>query len=489
MDNLSVVLLIFSLMLILSIFSSKISSKIGLPLILLFLVIGMLWGSDGPGGIYFDDPYLAQYISTVALIFILFSGGLDTEYRAIRPVLKEGILLSTLGVAITALITGIFASIIFKLPLKAGLLIGSIVSSTDAAAVFSVLRSKKISLKGNLKPLLELESGSNDPMAILLTMAFTMINTGGNMTGWGFFLFFTQQILLGLICGFILGKLSLRVINRLTLDYEGLYLVLIIAFTILIYSVTSVLGGNGYLAIYLSGVIFGNSNFIHKRSVLKFYEGLGWLMQIVLFLTLGLLVFPSRMPPFAFNGILLSLVLIFFSRPIAVFATLLFSKLSTKEKTLISWVGLRGSVPIVLGIIPLVSNVNNADTIFNTVFFVVLTSFIIQGTTIPFMAKKLNLQNSFKQDRKQEMSFEPKNHTENTIFEMIVPEKSFAHGKEILNLGIPDKLLIILITRDKEYIVPYGRTIIQSGDIITALGEKKDIDFLQGLIESKILDS
>ncbi|HQF32596.1 MAG TPA: cation:proton antiporter, partial [Petrotogaceae bacterium] len=234
MDNLSVVLLIFSLMLILSIFSSKISSKIGLPLILLFLVIGMLWGSDGPGGIYFDDPYLAQYISTVALIFILFSGGLDTEYRAIRPVLKEGILLSTLGVAITALITGIFASIIFKLPLKTGLLIGSIVSSTDAAAVFSVLRSKKISLKGNLKPLLELESGSNDPMAILLTMAFTMINTGGNMTGWGFFLFFTQQILLGLICGFILGKLSLRVINRLTLDYEGLYLVLIIAFTILI---------------------------------------------------------------------------------------------------------------------------------------------------------------------------------------------------------------------------------------------------------------
>ncbi|HNV06614.1 MAG TPA: cation:proton antiporter, partial [Petrotogaceae bacterium] len=238
MDNLFVVLLIFSLMLILSIFSSKISSKIGLPLILLFMVIGMLWGSDGPGGIYFDDPYLAQYISTVALIFILFSGGLDTEYKAIRPVLKEGILLSTIAVAITALITGLFASIIFKLPLKAGLLIGSIVSSTDAAAVFSVLRSKKISLKGNLKPLLELESGSNDPMAILLTMAFTMINTGGNMTGWGFFLFFTQQILLGLICGFILGKLSLRVINRLTLDYEGLYLVLIIAFTILIYSVT-----------------------------------------------------------------------------------------------------------------------------------------------------------------------------------------------------------------------------------------------------------
>ena len=305
-----------AVLLFVSVLVSKISDRFGIPALLAFLILGMLAGSEGPGGIYFDDPALAQFISVIALVLILFSGGLSTEWDKVRPVAKESWLLATLGVFITALMTGAFASLVFKVSLLEGLLLGSIVSSTDAAAVFSVLRSKGISLKGKLKPLLELESGSNDPMAIFLTVGLIQLITHPDLSPWSLIGLFFQQMLVGAVVGYGMGRGILWLINRIKLGYEGLYPVLTLALVLLTFGLTAILGGSGFLAVYLAGIVLGHHDFIHKRSLSRFHDGLAWIMQITMFLTLGLLVFPSRLLPTSGLALLVAAGLMFIARPL-----------------------------------------------------------------------------------------------------------------------------------------------------------------------------
>lgn len=337
MQSIEYVLVGGSLLLLISIIASKASSRLGVPALLLFLLIGMLAGSDGPGGIYFDDPRLAQSLGVVALTFILFAGGLDTDWESVRSVLWKGLSLSTLGALLTAVLVGWFATIALNFTWLEGLLLGAIVSSTDAAAVFATLRSKSVGLRGQLKPLLELESGSNDPMAVFLTVGFSRLLIDPTASVIDLVPMFIQQMALGAILGYVFGKGMILLVNRARLEYEGLYPVLTLALTLLTYGVTTSLGGNGFLAVYLAGLIMGNSDFIHKRSLMRFHDGIAWLMQIAMFLTLGLLVFPSRLPPVAGTGLLIAAFLMVVARPVSVLVTLLFARCSLREKLMVWW--------------------------------------------------------------------------------------------------------------------------------------------------------
>ncbi len=280
-------------LLLISVLVSKISDRFGIPALLLFLGLGMLAGSDGPGGIYFDNPAIAQFVGVIALVLILFSGGLDTDIRQVRAVLREGLLLSTLGVLITALITGWVAIALLDLPPLVGLLMGAIVSSTDAAAVFAMLRSKGIGLKGNLKPLLELESGSNDPMAIFLTVGLIQLIQSAQQSPLNLIALFFLQMLVGGVVGWLMGRGMVWLINHIRLGYEGLYPALSLALVLLTFGIATILGGSGFLAVYLTGIVLGNREFIHRRSLLRFHDGLAWLMQITMFLTLVCCVFTT----------------------------------------------------------------------------------------------------------------------------------------------------------------------------------------------------
>src|SRR5690606_36565955 len=318
------ILLLCSVLLILSIIASKASYRLGVPALLMFLGLGMLAGSEGVGKIHFDDPRLSQFLGMIALNFILFSGGLDTKWESIRPVLREGIVLSSLGVLLTAVALGLFAHFALDFSWIEAMLIGSIVSSTDAAAVFSILRSKSVALKGNLRPLLEFERGSNDPMAYFLTISLLTIYAEEDQSLLYLIPFFFKQMIIGGAVGLAMGKLMVTVVNRINLDVDGLYPVLLTAMVMLTFSLVTLFGGNGFLAIYICGLILGNSGFLHKKSLMQFYDGVAWLMQIVMFITLGLLVFPSQILPVMGTGLLLSLFLMFVARPAGVFLSLLF---------------------------------------------------------------------------------------------------------------------------------------------------------------------
>ena len=383
-----------AILLLLSVAASKASDQLGIPSLLLFLLIGMLAGSEGPGGIYFDDAQLAQSVGIVALIFILFAGGLETNYTRIKPVIGRGIVLATAGVLLTAALVGGFSILVLGLNYLEGLLLGAIVSSTDATAVFSLLGSKEISLKGDLKPLIEFESGSNDPMSIFLTASLTSLIVTPHQSAIEMVPMFAQQMALGGIAGYLAGKGMTRLVNRIQLESNGLYLVLTAAMVLLIYGTTAILGGSGFLAVYIAGIAFGNSDFFYKRNVISFHDGLAWLMQITMFIVLGLLVFPSRLIPIALVGLLISAFLMFIARPLSVFLLLGLSKMSNGEKAMVSWVGLRGAVPIVLATTPLLAGLPNAETIFNVVFFIVLTSVLLQGSSITFAAKLLGVEST-----------------------------------------------------------------------------------------------
>jgi len=392
MPSLEYLLLVSSTLILVSIITLKLSSKLGIPSFLLFLAIGMLAGSDGPGGIHFDYPELVQSLGVIALTFILFSGGLDTEWKTIRPILWEGLSLSTLGVLVTALLVGLFATWVLDFTLVEGLLLGAIVSCTDAAAVFMVLRARNLRLKRRVSSLLEFESGSNDPMAVLLTLGIIRLLTAPSTSLLELTTMFLLQIFIGSLIGYGMGAAMRKIVNAVDLEQEGLYSVLTIALVLFTYGLTSSLGGNGFLAIYLAALVMGKKDFTHRDILLRFHEGLAWLMQITMFLILGLQVFPSRLAPLVGAGLLISGFLIFFARPVSVFLSLLFAKATLAEKTFISWVGLRGAVPIILATFPLVAGIPQADFIFHLVFFIVLTSVLLQGPLIPALAKFLKLE-------------------------------------------------------------------------------------------------
>jgi len=380
-----------ALLLILSIVLSKLVSSLAVPALLVFLAIGMLAGSEGLGGIYFDNAWVAQFTGVLALVLIIFAGGFHTEWKNIQPILKKGSILSTIGVFITALLVGVFTHYAFDVPLLTCLLLGAIVSSTDAAAVFSVLRSKNVNLKGDLAPLLEFESASNDPMAVLLTVGVIQVTVGADAASFSFVLFFIKQLAIGAAAGFFMGNIIVIIMKKLHLEYTGLYPPLAIALVLITYGATALLEGSGFLAVYIVGLIMARNEFPHKKNLMHFHNGLAWLMQIVMFVILGLLVFPSRLKGIIVPGLAISAFLMLVARPVSVFLPLAFSKIKVREKVLISWVGLRGSVPIVLATFPLMAGVPDADIIFNVVFFIVLTSVLIQGTSIPIVAKLLKL--------------------------------------------------------------------------------------------------
>lgn len=465
------IVLIGSILLFISILAGKTSIRLGVPTLILFVIVGMLAGSEGLGGISFDNPKVTRFVGVIALNFILFAGGIDTDWKTIRPVLWKGISLSTIGVFMTAFIVGYFVYLVTDFSLLEGLLLGAIVSSTDAAAVFSILRSRNIGLKGNLRPTLELESGSNDPMAYFLTITLTMLVAEQDKSIIDVIPLFLMQFAFGAIIGLGMGKFGHFVINRIRLDYDGLYPILVIALMLFTFSAAEYIHGNGFLAVYLSALYLGNKDLIHKKSIIRAFDGFGWLMQIVLFLTLGLLVFPSEILAVAGIGIIISVFLILVARPISVFISLAFFRMKNREKLFVSWVGLRGAVPIVFATFPLLAGIGKSGMIFNMVFFISMTSVLIQGTTLSKVARLLHVALPEKIRRRTPLDIALSEDFKSEFIEIDISAGSPASGKKVMDLGFPKKALIVMIKRNGKYLTPNGSTIIEPEDKLLILAE------------------
>lgn len=467
-----------------SVLTSRLSDRLGVPAVLVFLALGMLAGSDGFGGIQFDNAELANLVGTIALAFILFSGGLDTNWQYIRPVLGRGILLSTFGVISTAVFVGLFAWGVLGFPLLTGLLLGAIISSTDAAAVFSVLRGRGVALKGNLKPLLELESGSNDPLAIFLTLGMTQLLMVPEFNGFMLIPGLLINIAGGVAAGLGIGKLAGILFNRIKLDFEALYPVLSLSLVLLTFGAAELINGNGFLAVYLCGILLNGTNFTHKRYVLKFHDGVAWLMQILMFLVLGLLVFPSNLPGIAPQALAVAAFLMFVARPAAVYLALIRSAYTHREKLFVAWTGLRGAVPIVLATFPLMAGYVNSDTIFNMVFFTVLTSVLIQGSLLMPVAKLLKVDAPMAARPAYSLEIERHGLPQGETREIEILPEMEAVGKTIADLGIPANVLILLIGRGDSFVVPRGQTHIEAFDTLLMLGDHDTLKIAHDIILS-----
>ncbi|MDP3396934.1 MAG: potassium/proton antiporter [Methanoregula sp.] len=469
-------------LIIISIIANKVSGRLGVPALLIFILVGMLAGSEGPGGIVFDNPAIAQSVGVLALALILFSGGIDTRWSEVRPVLSRGICLSTVGVLLTAFVVSVVAVLLLGFTPIEGFLLGAIVSSTDAAAVFATLRSRRASLKGDIRPLLEFESASNDPMAVFLTIGAIMLIMNPGSSIMTLVPLFVQQMAFGGIVGYGLAKVTVWLINALKLEYEGLYAVMTLAMAIFIYGIAVLIGGNGFLAVYIAGLVIGNSAIVHKRSLIRFHEGIAWLMQITMFLALGLFVFPSELLPVLVPGLILSLVLIFIARPLAVYLCLMPWKMGKNEKLMVSWVGLRGAAPIVLATFPYLAGIPQAHLIFNLVFFIVITSALLHGTSIPFIARIAGLAAPLKGRSRFHMEFDPDDESGSELLELVIPHQSPAIKRQIVNLGLPAGTLIILIGKGQDQFVPRGSTVLEENDSLLILTTTDKADHIRQMI-------
>lgn len=474
------ILLVGAILLFLSVLVGKTGAKFGVPALLLFLGVGMLAGSDG-FGIYFDSPQIAQFIGTVALCIILFSGGMDTHYREIKPILAPGVTLATLGVLMTTIITGLFIYSLsdllpgnFQLGLLESMLLAAVMSSTDSASVFSILRSKGISLKERLRPTLELESGSNDPMAYMLTILLIQVIEIGVIDWPHSIVLLFMQLSIGAAVGFALGYAIVWIINRINVPNESLYPVLLFSCVFFVFAFTNLLQGNGYLAVYIAGLVVGNRKLVHKRSLTTFFDGFTWLFQIVMFLTLGLLVNPSELPAVAGVGLLVAIFMIVVSRPISVFACLLpFRRFTTRARVYISWVGLRGAVPIIFATYPLMSaEIPNARMIFNIVFFVTIVSLLVQGTTVSAMARWLGLVG--KSEEKEIFNVALPDEIKSAMSEIELTDEALSGGNKLMNLSLPDNTLVVMVKRREQYFVPKGHTHLQSGDRLLVISDNDE---------------
>lgn len=458
------VLLIVGLLWVAGILSSKISARVGLPVLVVFVGVGMLAGSEGPGGIAFENYTLAHGIGTVALAIILFDGGLRTSLASIRLTLAPALSLATVGVVLTAGITGLAASYILGIPPLMGLLLGSIIGSTDAAAVFAALRSAGLHLPERLGRMLEVESASNDPMAIFLTVGLLGVLLGQEALGPGLLLLFVQQMVIGGLVGLLLARGTVFLINRAELGAAGLYPILATAAAILTFGVAANLGGSGFLAVYVAGIVLGNSGLVFERGILLFHDGAAWLAQITMFVLLGLLSFPSRLLDVTGPAILVALVLMFVARPIAVGLILLPFRFSAREIVFTSWAGLKGAVPIVLGIYPLLSGVPDAQLIFNVVFFVSLIAAATQGWSLPPLARALGLQREVAPEPPVSLEISSLKHVDADIVAFPVEDGDRIAGKRVRELALPQDAVIAMITRGSRVIPPRGSTRIRTGD-------------------------
>lgn len=463
-------MIIGGLILLICISSSKILYRFGVPMLLIFIVLGMLFGSDGLVGIYFDNYSLTSTICSLALVFIMFYGGFGTNWNTARKSAVPSILMSSFGVIITAGLTGLFCYFVLGTNLLEGLLIGAVAGSTDAASVFSILRSQKLNLKGTLAPLLEIESGSNDPIAYMLAIIILtlMSNAGASLI----LPMLIKQIVFGLLVGSILAILAVKIMRIVNFEVEGFYTIYVTAIAILSYAISEYFGGNGFLSVYMAGIIIGNSKIPHKKSLYHFFDGVSWIMQIALFFILGLLSFPSKLPQVLGISVAISLFMMFVARPLATFIILDRFDYSNKEKVFISWVGLRGAASIAFAIFSVTYGVNIENDLFHIIFFIALFSVGIQGTLIPIVARKLDLVddntpvlrtfNDYKEDKKTK------------ILEVNVESDNKWAGKSIMDADIPEEVLIVMIRRNEEVIVPKGSTIINIDDTLVLAANNFD---------------
>lgn len=478
-------LLIISLLFFASILTDKVSSRFGIPSLVLFLLVGMLFGRDGLG-IDFDNIGLAQAIGTVALCVILFSGGMDTKISEIKPVLMEGLMLSTLGVFLMAGFTGILIWLLMKwthagieLALPTALLMAATMSSTDSASVFSILRGKNLTLKYNLRPMLELESGSNDPVAyILTTTMISVVLAEGQPNVWWLILTVILQLVVGSLAGFFFGKFLVWLMNKVQIQNESLYPILVLTSCLFIFSITYFLQGNSFLAVYIGGLVFGNSKFAHKRSTTNFFDGYTWLCQLIMFLTLGLLVNPRELldTNVLILGAIVSVVMIFVSRPISVLLSLVpFRHIPFRARLFVSWVGLRGASPILFAIMCLAAAVPNARLIFNVVFACTLVSLLVQGMSLGQMAewlgvaekpeKKLNKPENFDIDLPEEIK--------SVATEIQVTTDMLEHGNRLMDMGFPQNTLVIMVKRGQQFFVPTGKSQLQNNDQLLVITDNE----------------
>ncbi len=489
LENISipVIMLVGAILLVVSIIASKASSRFGIPSLLLFLVVGMLFGSDGLG-IPFDNAHAAQAIGTVALCIILFSGGFETSFREVRPIWAPGVVLATAGVLMTALSTGAFiwliSGVVFKwgligirLSFLESLLMAAVMSSTDSASVFSILRSKKQGLRQNLRPLLELESGSNDPMAYILTvmlLGLVLVAPGESPNWWGAVGQFALQMSVGAAAGYLLGRVIVWVINRIGLHNTSLYGILLLAMALFVFALTDILKGNGYLAVYIAGLVAGNRKIVMKKPLTNFLDGFTWLFQIIMFLSLGLLVIPRMLfsPGTALMGILVGVFMIVIARPASVLACMApFRRFTWRARGYVSWVGLRGAVPIIFATYPLVAVADGfssvvADLIFNVVFFITILSLVIQGSTVSWMASRSGLSKVLPQDN---FGIDLPDKIKSALSEIEVREAFLAKGEHLKDISLPANTLVVMVKRGEDYFVPNGGTLLKMGDKLLVL--------------------
>ena len=484
------ILLVSSVLLIAGVLVGKSSYRTGLPLLLVFLLVGMIFGVDGLG-ISFENMHTAQFVGMVALCIILFTGGTSTEIKAIRPVIGPGLMLSTLGVLVTAGVTGLF---IFWLSgmswtnihfaLVPSLLLASTMSSTDSASVFGILGSRNVGLKQNLRPLLELESGSNDPMAYMLTIILIEAATvGEGLSAGDVCVQLLLQFGIGGIMGWLLGRAGVwlsrcyrNLGNARNEDFgqsTAMVSILAMAIVFLTFTSTTTLGGNGYLAVYICGIVFGNSRVPFKKGVGRFMDGVTWLSQIVVFIILGLLVNPHEMLSVAAVSLLIGTFMIFVGRPLSVFLCLTpFRRIGLRAKTFVSWVGLRGAVPIIFATYPVVAHVEGASQIFNIVFFVTILSLLVQGTSVIASARKLGLvedaapnEDAFGVDLADEHP--------TSLTTIVLSEADLASGNTLKDMSLPEGSLVMMIRRGDRYIVPDGKRRLLPGDALLLIREQR----------------
>lgn len=472
-------LLVGSILLFVSIVVGKTGYRFGVPALLLFLVVGMLFGSDGLG-LQFHNAKEAQFIGMVALSVILFSGGMDTKFTEIRPILSPGMVLSTVGVLLTALFTGLFIWWLggmswtnIYLPITTSLLLAATMSSTDSASVFAILRSQKMNLKHNLRPMLELESGSNDPMAYMLTIVLIQFIQSSGMGTGAILGSFVVQFLIGGAAGYLLGKLATIILNKINLDNQSLYPILLLAFVFFTFSLTDRLHGNGYLAVYIAGMMVGNTRTAFRKETAAFMDGLSWLFQIIMFLALGLLVNPHEMLEVACVALLIGVFMILVGRPLSVFLCLLpFPKVNFKSRLFVSWVGLRGAVPIIFATYPVVADIPGSNVIFNIVFFITIVSLVVQGTTVSFVARLLHLSTPLEKTG-NDFGVELPEEIGSDLSDLLVTETMLQEADTLRDMNLPQGTLVMIVKRGEEFLIPNGTLKLHAGDKLLLISEKR----------------
>ncbi|TCI57691.1 potassium/proton antiporter [Exiguobacterium sp. SH1S21] len=464
-----VLILLFGLLLVAGVLATRVSTRFGLPALILFMGIGMIMGSDVTGLIFFDDSNLAQMIGISALIVILFEGGLQTKWASIRSVLAPSASLATIGVLLTTGLVAVAVRFVFGFDWIESFLFGAIIGSTDAAAVFAAFKGKNIAPK--VGATLEAESGTNDPMAMFLTILALDFMLKPDTTIWDGIWMFLLQIIVGAFAGYMLGNLSRLMLNHLRLESSGLHAVLMISMAFMTYGVAAYFAGSGLLAVYLAAMIVGNAHTAHEVTIVQFSEALAWIMQIIMFVILGLLVYPKQLfdPELIWKGLLVSFFLMFVARPIAVYLSTIAMPFTHKEKLFISWAGLKGAVPIVLATFPLIAGIDNSQLIFNAVFFVVVTSALIQGTTLTPLAARLNLLGPDKIRSPYTIALVSSKQSQHQLVPYVATEESSMIGRTLADITLPPNTVVNAIVRKDYLIPPTGQTKIEPGDLLYVL--------------------